>query len=135
MLIPAIIFLIFLASLPFWLKKNTQGQTVDYSPKVNFADSNTISPSDLVIKITDNGFVPDKLSLKKGQKIYFLNSSGKDAWPASDPHPIHNNYPELDPKEPLRQNKAWAFQFEKIGTWGVHDHLWPSHRAILTVTE
>lgn len=81
-------------------------------------------PPDTVY-ITDDGFVPDTLKVKVGTEIVFLNKTNEWRWPASDLHPVHNLYPEFDPKTAIGPGAEWRFKFDKIGSWGMHDHLAP----------
>ena len=98
-----------------------------------FFSADKILPGDVVVKITAAGFVPASITVKKGQRVVFENQSANFAWPASDPHPIHTNYPEFDPKEPFKNGEAWAFAFDKPGNWTYHDHLAPGNRGVVSV--
>lgn len=77
------------------------------------------------IYITDDGFVPTTLKIKVGTEVIFVNKTAEWRWPASDLHPVHNLYPEFDTKEAIGPGTEWRFEFERPGTWGMHDHLAP----------
>lgn len=77
------------------------------------------------VYITDDGFVPDTLTVKVGTEVAFVNKTNEWRWPASDLHPVHNLYPEFDPKTAIGPGTEWKFKFDKPGTWGMHDHLAP----------
>lgn len=73
--------------------------------------------------LSDNGFVPDRFSIKKGTKVVFRTNRGKQFWPASNIHPSHSIYSEFDPKRPLEPYEEWSFVFDNVGEWGFHDHI------------
>lgn len=88
-----------------------------------------------VITLTDKGFVPSEITIKKGETITFKTSTGNMFWPASNLHPSHLLYSEFDPKEPIQPDASWSFTFDKVGAWQFHDHLAPYFTGTITVTE
>lgn len=88
-----------------------------------------------VIKITPDGFDPDKLTINVGLKIAFENIDSKPHWPASDFHPTHELYPEFDPQQSIEPGKSWEFEFKKPGQWKYHDHLNPHVKAEILVSD
>ncbi len=78
-------------------------------------------------------FSPSTVSVKNGDIIIFKNNSKVDFWPASNPHPLHTDYPEFDPKKPVGAGKTFEFKFIKVGTWKFHDHLNPAVRGVVVV--
>ena len=78
-----------------------------------------------VVTLTPDGFKPEQITIKKGDKVTFKNTTGSPFWPASDIHPTHGIYPEFDPKEAIAKDSTWTFKFDKAGSWGYHDHLAP----------
>lgn len=88
-----------------------------------------------VIRVTDDGFDPKELTVKKGDTVLFVNEGKNPHWPASAPHPTHTNYPEFDPKTGIAAGQIWEFTFEKVGLWPFHDHLNPKNFGKVTVTE
>src|SRR5581483_4444795 len=83
--------------------------------------------------VDDNGFTPTEVTIKKGQTVRFVNRGKNFHWPASNPHPTHDIYPEFDPKIPIPSGKFWSFEFDRVGQWGYHDHLVPYHTGTITV--
>src|SRR6185503_5181523 len=55
--------------------------------------------------------------------VTFISNTGQPFWPASDPHPTHQIYPEFDPKQPIQPGKSWSFTFNRVVNWGYHNHL------------
>lgn len=80
-----------------------------------------------------DAYTPSTLSVKNGDIVIFKNNSKSDFWPASNPHPLHTDYPEFDPKKPIAAGKTFEFKFTKVGTWKFHDHLNPTARGTVTV--
>jgi plastocyanin len=94
---------------------------------------NEIQTKAEVVRITDQGFVPQSITVKKGSKVEFINDTSLEAWPASDLHPTHGIYPEFDPREPLPTGASWVFEFSDQGSWRYHDHLKPNRRGLINV--
>lgn len=89
--------------------------------------------NEVVIELTDAGFIPNTITIKQGTTVVFRTKLGKYFWPASNPHPVHDGYPEFDPKRSLGPSDLWSFRFNKVGTWGYHDHLAPNITGSITV--
>lgn len=99
----------------------------------------------VVITHTNNGYTEKEITIKKGQTVTFLNESDRASWPASAYHPTHTVYPEktnndclgssFDACRGLEKGESWSFTFNKVGTWGFHDHLNASQTGKVVVTE
>jgi plastocyanin len=132
----------------------TEDQTVDPSPvpapspAQNPSDSPTATPSETPsptptstapktynVSMTDAAFVPNTLTIKKGDTVKFTNNGTKAIWPASAPHPTHTDYPAFDPKKGVAVGESWSFTFTLVGTWKYHDHLNPTRFGSISVTE
>ncbi|MEM5828182.1 MAG: cell wall-binding repeat-containing protein [Candidatus Aenigmatarchaeota archaeon] len=101
------------------------------------------------IVITDSGFQPEKLVVKKGTRVIFINQASREVWPASDYHPTHRLYPGsgiekcgtpeekniFDACRGLKPGESWSFVFNEVGTWTYHDHLAPRFKGTIIVTE
>jgi len=85
----------------------------------------TIFSSGNVIEIvrTNDGYVPNEVTITAGDTILWLNESQDYHWPASNIHPTHAVYPEFDPRTPIAPGDTWSFTFTKTGEWAFHDHL------------
>ena len=88
-----------------------------------------------VIQMTDQGLHPKYLKISRGTTIYFINTGQYKHWPASNNHPSHEVYPELDAKETIAPGASWRFMFKKPGVWKIHDHLNPGFEAVVTVVD
>lgn len=65
----------------------------------------------------------------------FVTKRGGYFWPASNPHPTHEVYPEFDPRRPIEADSSWSFRFDKSGEWRYHDHLAPLFEGKIVVRE
>ena len=77
--------------------------------------------SSIGVSITQNGFSPQTIQIKKGQSVIFTNTDTSPHQVASDPHPTHTNLPGFDSQEALLTNESYVFIFEKTGTFAYHD--------------
>ena len=87
-----------------------------------------------VVIFTDEGFVPKRLDVDQGQLVRFRNQSDKRMWIASNIHPTHQIYPELDAKEPIPPGGDWFFTFAEVGFWRYHNHMASEKAGIVVVT-
>lgn len=92
-------------------------------------DANTIT-----VIYNGTSFVPKDVTVLEGESVTFVNQSGGRMSVASNPHPMHTDYPEFDQyKSPQRGQNSYTFVFEKVGTWGYHDHQNPAAGGTITV--
>lgn len=75
------------------------------------------------IVLSENGFEPSEVTIKKGGTVTFTNTTERPFWPASNLHPTHGIYPEFDPLRPLKPDEEWSFTFDRIGAHNFHDHI------------
>ncbi len=87
------------------------------------------------VLMKEDMFEPENITVKKGTIVTFKNEDKVARWPASNIHPTHTIYPEFDPLQPIDPGQSWSFKFDKVGIWKDHDHLIPSIRGVITVTE
>lgn len=84
--------------------------------------------------MTADGFSPPEVTIDVSSAVIFINKDSSDHWPASNPHPVHDLYPEFDPQMPISPGKSWAFKPKKVGEWKYHDHLNPHRGGLIKVT-
>ncbi|GIW66802.1 MAG: hypothetical protein KatS3mg095_0700 [Candidatus Parcubacteria bacterium] len=117
--------------------------------KTNTKASNntTNNISEVIIKITNNGFEPKEVKINKGTKVTWINESSNPSWLASAVHPTHRVYPGsgiekcgtpeqekiFDACRGLNKGETWSFVFNEVGEWYYHDHLNPSLRGEIVV--
>lgn len=121
-------FILFIIGLSFVIWKSN---SYEAAPTEKFV---TVSGT-AVIKMGDDSYSPQNIQIKKGSKVQFVNSASSLRWPASDLHPSHLIFPEFDPKEPIGIGSTWEYTFDKVGSWGYHDHLAPYITGTIRVVE
>jgi plastocyanin len=93
------------------------------------------------VEYTDQGFNPSTITIKKGETVTWVNHGSDDMWVASNPHPIHNGYPEsggcinsvFDACAGFGSGKSYSFTFTTVGKWGYHNHLSPADHGTVVV--
>lgn len=92
--------------------------------KVKPVNPQTQVVSQNVVTITDQGFIPATIKIKKNTQVKWKDMDKASYQVASDPHPIHSGLPGLV-SPVLLTNDSYSFTFEKVGTFTYHDHLNP----------
>lgn len=104
-----------------------QTASADKSDKDDSDDSDdSDKPIVKSVTYTNTGFSPSTITIKKGETVKFTNQSDTSMWVASDPHPTHTILSEFDEKISVGKGASYEFEFEKVGTWGYHNHFSPS---------
>ena len=86
-----------------------------------------------IVELRESGFYPEEITIQTGERVTFATKTGKNFWPASDPHPIHDYLPGFDPGKPIASDESWSYTLNKPGSWRYHDHLNVSFRGEITV--
>ncbi len=90
-------------------------------------------PSSVTVTYTDQGFSPAVVTIVHGGSITWINHSTGDLWVASDPHPVHSGYDGTSLQQHCAAgasasfdscgaSNSYTFTFDKIGSWGYHNH-------------
>lgn len=87
------------------------------------------------ISMTAEGFSPQSLTIKMGDRVVFRNDDTKSRWPASAIHPTHQVCPGFDALRPMASAESYSHTFTQAKECPFHDHLTPSLRGKITVTE
>ena len=82
-------------------------------------------PVYVTMEMSQNGFKPVQIMIKKGTIVRFTNVGEGDVWPASNPHPSHTAYQDFDARRKVKPMETYEFKFKNVGTWDCHDHLSP----------
>lgn len=85
------------------------------------------------IRITAQGFDPQRIEITKGETVEFVNEDLKPHWPASAVHPHHTQCPGFDALRGLAQKERYQYTFLKSQTCSFHDHLNPSFTGVITI--
>lgn len=110
-----------------------QAQNQQEEQTSNINDEEEVSGETHTIVYTDDGYSPQDITIEAGDRVIFENSSSGNFWPASNDHPVHNDYSEFDSREPIGTSGNFSFTFERAGEWGYHDHLNPQFGGTITV--
>lgn len=81
------------------------------------------NPRTYTVEMRDSGFFPAELTLRNGDTVIFKNVGTHGMWPASDPHPTHDDLSSFDPKKVVPAGESWTYTFTTPGSWRYHDHL------------
>jgi plastocyanin len=88
-----------------------------------------------VVMYTDTGYAPKTVTVTKGSIVTFVNESSRGMWTASDPHLTHQLLPGFDEKAQVVKGGTYEYTFEKVGTWTYHNHVNPTDKGTVVVTE
>ncbi len=88
----------------------------------NFSTTNNIDIAQEVV-YTDNGFVPETVTIRSGETVRFINESSVGMWVASDDHPQHTILSTFDQFGIAENGESYDYTFEKNGAWAYHDHI------------
>ncbi len=95
------------------------------------------APKTHEVVLTDAGYAPATLTIKKGDIVVFKNQSSGEVWTGSAMHPSHvvyggtslqqhcpdNENDDFDQCKSEGPGTSWSFTFNKVGTWGYHNHV------------
>ena len=87
------------------------------------------------IVMNANGFSPSNLTVKVGDTVVFDNRDTRSRWPASGVHPTHLLCPGFDALGPLAPGETYSHTFTLAKDCPMHDHLMPTLKGTITVTE
>ncbi len=98
------------------------------------------------ITLSDNGFSPASVTIKKGQAVQWVNEGSGTMWIGSADHPTHTVYSGTTLRghcpdesgtafDQCGTGNSYTFVFEKAGTWHYHNHVKASQTGTVLVTE
>lgn len=109
---------------------------IEATTSASAATTSSLPAPAAIVTYTDQGFSPNSVTVKKGQTVEFVNRSAGSMWIASNPHPIHSGYsgttmsqhcPDttgtaFDECTLVGAGGTYSFTFQKVGSWGYHNH-------------
>jgi plastocyanin len=117
-----------------------------YSQDINLNDrsvNNVLKESNLnlnenmIVFITDKGFEPQKLEIKKDTTVIWFNLQNKLSWPMSKSasNKCHNLYKNqiFNTCHGLKNGESWSFTFNERGEWIYYDYLNPQWEGKILV--
>ncbi len=84
------------------------------------------------VAVTDQGFTPQIISIKKGGTIIWINQTKNAVSINSDPHPTHTSFPLLNLGN-VAVGASVKQTFSKEGTYTYHNHLNPAQIGTIIV--
>lgn len=86
------------------------------------------------VKITENGFEPSTVVIKKGARVVWTNTDQANHQVASNPHPTNDGLPDLN-SEMLNNNQSFEYVFQDEGNFGYHDNFNPTMNGTIVVED
>jgi plastocyanin len=96
-----------------------------------FTKDNDTTINTAVVTITDNGFEPSTIKVRKGEAVTWTNQDGTTHHIYAD----QSGLPGLDSQEPLDKGDSYSFTFERTGTYGYYDSLHPTRLTGTVIVE
>lgn len=84
------------------------------------------------VGLTDQGYIPQRLTIKAGDKVTWTNKSGAVATVNSAPHPAHTDYAPLNLGQ-IEDGASVSLVFDNTGTYRYHNHLNSTQFGSITV--
>lgn len=111
----------------------TRAPSATISPAAGL-QSTAIPAGAVTVSITASGFSQPSVTVPVpvGGSVTFTNADTAPHQVASNPHPIHTNFPELNGPV-LSAGQSHAVTFTRAGTFGYHDHLNPGIQGTILV--
>ncbi len=131
-IVAVLVVLAFVAGGYFLFYGNKTSVMNTQPTSTNNSGDNTQTQGQNTIILTQSGFSPSTLTVKVGTAVTWVNKSGSEAAVYSNPHPIHTNYPPLN-LGTFADGGTLSLTFNKIGTYGYHNHLNPSQTGTIIV--
>jgi hypothetical protein len=83
------------------------------------------------ITITASGASPSKVTIPSGGRVLYINNDSATHWMASDPHPTHEDCPELNQVGVLQPGeRRTSGNLVTTRACGFHDHDNPGTRSL-----
>lgn len=114
--------------------ESSQNTKSEDSTKANSESDTDTESANATITFTNDGFTPNKLTVKTGTVVTVKNQSSNRVQFSSDDHPTHREDPEINMKT-LAPGESGTFTAKTVGTHGFHDHIDDSKTGTLVVTE
>jgi len=116
------------------------------APGTDTSTSTTATaPMTTTVTYDGNSFTPSTVTIAQGGTVTFTDTAGQ-MWLASDPHPSHTvydgtsrsqhceaGYTGAKPLDECGTGSSFSFTFDKVGSWGYHDHLNDGAHGTVTV--
>lgn len=89
--------------------------------------------NEVFILVGDKGVTPVNLTMNKGMKVTWVNTSKLNIHITSDPHPTNTDHPEINTVAGIQPNQKNSVVLSNSGTYNWHNHLSPSVKGTIVV--
>lgn len=142
-----VVILIAVAGSFFYLQNEQDSESPTPSPVSEATPNETATPTlgasasatpeamieeEASISATQNGFVPQTITVGSGTKVTWSNNSGVASNVSSDPHPSHTLWSFLN-LGTFGNGQSISVVFDTPGTYTFHNHLTPTQRGTVIV--
>lgn len=130
--------ILFIASQKSTSPQSTTPQTQPASPSATTQPSASPTSSQNaqnMVEYGSNGFNPKTLTIKVGQTVTWANKDTDNLQIASNPHPVHTNYPLLNSVGLIKPGESKSFTFSTAGKFAYHNHLEPNNTGEVIVEQ
>ncbi|MEX2028411.1 MAG: cupredoxin domain-containing protein [Candidatus Curtissbacteria bacterium] len=111
---------------------NSNEQSSSLNETTTQSTSSSDTEESVVVTYSESGFSPSTVNVGIGQKVVFKNVGVSGVFIASDPHPTHSLYPELNVGM-VNPGGEGAATFAAAGTYTYHNHLNANHKGTIVV--
>lgn len=107
---------------------------VAVSLAINHYKNNQASKAPRVaeVRITQAGFEPSTLTVKRGTKVVWTNTDDALHQVAANPYPTGKDLPSLK-SEILNNAQTYSYIADKTGSFGYHDQIKPTINGTLVI--
>lgn len=96
--------------------------------------SNVPLPTEVTVELTENGFEPSEVTVKKGSAVRWVNTTGEDGTVNSADHPNHQKYRPLN-LGVFAPDQTLVLIFNDVGEYEYHNHFSPENTGKVIVEE
>lgn len=104
---------------------------ISYSPTKKYIAKVT-TPQTKVL-ITNTGFVPSTLVIKKGTTVVWENQTASPQVLGANPFPTHTSLSSLYTQSPIAPKATYKFTFQKQGSWEYSNYNSPTSGGSIIV--
>ena len=112
--------------------ENTQGQTGNTQGNAQEKEGPITITATKSISVTESGFEPNIITIKKGTNVIWTNNSGKEATVNSDPYPKNFLWRFLNLGR-FGDGEKVSLVFNETGTYTYHNQLNPDQKGTVIV--
>jgi len=129
-----VVLMLLVGGVWFFFRQEAQQSVDELNSQV---PASLVEGQEHIVTLTEDGYIPEEITIKKGDTVTWKSDTGGLFWPASNLHPSHRDYPGgvFDPKQPIEPESSWNFTFGEVGDWKYHDHLAPYYTGVVHVNE